>query len=346
VPQTILAVDDIPENLDVIRAAFASEYRVKVATDGLKALQVARSPDPPDLILLDVMMPGIDGFEVCRRLKSDPRTGHIPVIFVTALGDEKEEYRGLELGAVDYLQKPMNPLLARIRVRNHLALYDRRRELEYAVQMRTIELDRTRKQILKRLSVAAEFKDNETGNHIARMSQCSRLIARYAGLDEGLVEMIYHAAAMHDIGKIGIPDNVLLKPGKLTPEEWVIMQKHPALGAKIIGQHSDPLLRAAHEIALTHHEKWNGSGYPSGLAGEQIPLYGRIVAIADVFDALTSVRPYKKAWSEEDALAQILKDRVTHFDPDLVDAFVKGLPEYREFQLHFRDQIADEDLAM
>ena len=345
-PQTILAVDDTPENLDVIRAAFASEYRVKVATDGLRGLQVARSADPPDLILLDVMMPGIDGFEVCRRLKADPRTAHIPVIFVTALGDEKEEFRGLELGAVDYLLKPMNPKLALIRVRNHLALYDRRRELEFAVQMRTMELDRTRKQILKRLSTAAEFKDNETGNHIARMSQCSRIIARYAGLDEALVEIVYHAAPMHDIGKIGIPDGVLLKPGKLTPEEWEVMYTHPTLGAKIIGMHDDPLLRAAHEIALTHHEKWNGAGYPRQLAGENIPLFGRIVAIADVYDALTSVRPYKKAWSEEDAVAQIRKDTGTHFDPTLVEAFFRGLPEYREFQKSFADQSALDELGL
>jgi putative two-component system response regulator len=324
---TILAVDDTPENLDVVRAIFGGEYRVKVVTEGRLALQIATSEDPPDIILLDVMMPGMDGFEVCRRLKSDPRTVHIPVIFVTAMGAESDEQRGLELGAVDYLQKPVNPALARIRIRNHLALYDRRRELELAVQSRTSELERTRLLIILRLGRAAEIKDNETGAHIIRMSHYTRLIALSAGLDEGMADLLFKSSPLHDIGKIGIADNILLKPGKLTDEEWVVMRTHPALGADIIGKHSDPLLFFAHQIALTHHEKWNGSGYPSRMQGEDIPIGGRIVAIADVFDALTSDRPYKKAWSVEDAVREIEAQSGSHFDPALVLAFKNAIPE-------------------
>lgn len=325
--QTILAVDDTPENLDVLRVTFGSEYRLKIATDGAKALEIAWSTTPPDIILLDVMMPDMDGFEVCRRLKQDPRTSKIPVIFITALGHEKDQLRGLELGAVDYLQKPINPMLARVRVKNQMELYDRRRELEVAVSERTRELTETRMQIIMRLGRAAEYKDNETGDHILRMSVYCKIIALEVGLDHGTAELLYHASPMHDVGKIGIPDNILTKPGKLNPEEWVEMKKHPALGAEIIGIHEDPLLMAARDIALTHHEKWDGTGYPLGLAGDSIPLFGRIVALADVFDALTSQRPYKKAWPVEEAVALIQKERGAHFDPQMVDAFIRALPQ-------------------
>ena len=342
--QTILAVDDTPENLDVIRATFGADYRVKVVTDGARALQVAQSEDPPDIILLDVMMPGMDGFEVCEQLKADVRTQHIPVIFVTALGDENDERRGLELGAVDYIQKPLNPPLARVRVRNHLALVDRRKELEYAVNDRTAELEHTRMQIIIRLGYAAEFKDNETGTHTLRISRYCGLIAEAAGLDSGLVDLVRKASPMHDVGKIGIPDGILLKPGKLDEAEWETMRKHPKLGADILGHHSDPLLRAAYEIALTHHEKWDGTGYPHGSVGEKIPVFGRITAIADVFDALTSERPYKKPWSVDDALRLMDEQRGKHFDPSLVDAFMQSLPEILAFKERCTDRLSVADL--
>ncbi len=338
--RTILAVDDTPENLDLLRETFSEEFRVKVATDGERALALAQSGDAPDIILLDVMMPGMDGFEMCRKLKADPRTARIPVIFITALASEREELLGLDLGAVDYLHKPINPALAKIRVRNQINLYDRRRELEYAVKERTIELEQARKQIILRLGRAAEFKDNETGNHILRMSQFAQVIALEAGLDEGLSELIANASPMHDIGKIGIPDRILLKPGKLDDEEWVIMRTHPTVGSRILGHHSDPLLLAAYEIALTHHEKWDGSGYPNKLKGDEIPLFGRIVAIADVFDALTSVRPYKAAWPVEQAVAQIAKDSGSHFDPDLVKAFMRSWQSMAPIKDRFADEIA------
>lgn len=332
--QTILAVDDTPENLDVLRATFGSEYRLKVVTDGAKALHIAWGLDPPDIILLDVMMPDMDGFEVCRRLKADPRSVKIPVIFITALGHERDQLRGLELGAVDYLQKPINPMLAKVRVRNQLALYDHRRELEIAVKERTRELTETRMQIILRLGRAAEFKDNETGDHIMRMGEYCRMIALQAGLDQGTAELLYHASPMHDVGKIGIPDKILMKPGKLDAEEWVIMRTHPSLGAEIIGDHSDPLLHAASLIALTHHEKWDGSGYPSGLQAEDIPLFGRIVAVADVFDALTSQRPYKSAWPISEAVELMEREKGKHFDPDIVEAFHRALPQMQEYKDH------------
>ncbi len=338
--RTILAVDDTPENLDLLRETFSEEFRVKVATDGERALALAQSGDAPDIILLDVMMPGMDGFEVCRKLKADPRTARIPVIFITALASEREELLGLDLGAVDYLHKPINPALAKIRVRNQINLYDRRRELEYAVKERTIELEQARKQIILRLGRAAEFKDNETGNHILRMSQFAQVIALEAGIDEGLSELIANASPMHDIGKIGIPDRILLKPSKLDDEEWVIMRTHPTVGSRILGHHSDPLLLAAYEIALTHHEKWDGSGYPNKLKGDEIPLFGRIAAIADVFDALTSVRPYKAAWPIEQAVAQIVKDSGSHFDPDLVKAFMHSWQRMAPIKDRFADEIA------
>jgi putative two-component system response regulator len=335
--QTILAVDDTPENLDVLRMTFGTDYRLKMATDGKTALQIAESKDPPDIILLDVMMPGMDGFEICRQLKQNPRTMHIPVIFVTAMGAEMDERRGLDLGAVDYLQKPISPALARVRIRNHLALYDQRRELEIAVRERTAELEQTRLQIIYRLGNAAELKDNETSNHLVRMGHFSRLIALHYGLDEGVADIIFKASPMHDVGKIGIPDSILLKPGKLTEEEWVVMRKHPLHGSKIIGRHTDPLLLSAHQIALYHHEKWNGTGYPSQLSGEEIPVEGRIVALSDVFDALTSERPYKKAWTVRDAVDEIEKQRGAHFDPLVVDAFQKALPEMLVFKDRYKE---------
>ena len=332
--QTILAVDDTPENLDVLRVTFGTKFRVKVVTDGLRALEVARA-DPPDIILLDIMMPGMDGFEVCRELKADPRTARIPVIFVTALGDEASQQKGLELGAVDYIQKPINPILAQIRVKNQLAMYDHQRQLELAVKERTAELEHTRMQIILRLSRAAEYKDNETGTHILRMSHYSRLLALHLSLGDSMADLIFNAAPMHDIGKIGVPDRIMLKPGKLDAEEWVIMHKHPELGASIIGTHSDPLLKAAREIALYHHEKWDGTGYPAKLSGDAIPMLGRIVALADVFDALTSARPYKSAWPLDQAVEWIVGQSGSHFDPAVVAAFEGALPEMDLFRINF-----------
>ncbi len=324
---TILVVDDTPENIDILVGVLDTDYKVRVAIDGPKALALA-AKTLPDLILLDVMMPGMNGYEVCQRLKQDPLTAHIPVIFVTALTDTSDETQGFQLGAVDYITKPISAAIVKARVKTHLGLYDQKRLLEQQVKQRTQELEKTRFEIIRRLGRAAEYKDNETGLHVVRMSHYSRILAKQAGLPEHYCELIYNAAAMHDVGKIGIPDAILNKPGKFEPQEWHIMQQHVAIGAEIIGEHhNDPLLSMSYNIALTHHEKWDGSGYPNGIAGEDIPLEGRIAAIADVFDALTSTRPYKKAWTIDDAMNLIASEAGKHFDPQLAQYFKAALTD-------------------
>lgn len=339
---TLLLVDDIVDNIDILNSILLPHYHTRIALNGEKALKIVGSANPPDLILLDIMMPGLNGYEVCQRLKDNPDTRDIPIIFITAMSEVEDEQHGLELGAVDYITKPVNPAIVLARVRTHLALYDQNRELARQVRERTADLFKTRQQIIRRLGRAAEFRDNETGNHIIRMSHFCRLIGIAAGLGEKTVEILYNASPMHDVGKIGIPDHILLKPGKLTEEEWQVMRRHPRIGADIIGQHSDELLQSAWAIALCHHEKWDGTGYPSGLKGEDIPLMARIAALADVFDALTTERPYKKAWTIEAAVSHIEAQAGSHFDPGLIEPFRQALPE----MLRIREQFADTFGAM
>jgi putative two-component system response regulator len=280
-------------------------------------------------------MPGMDGFEVCRQLKQDAGTCNIPIIFVTAMGEETDERTGLELGAVDYITKPISPAITLARVRTHLALADHSRALARLVEDRTYELFTTRQQIIQRLGRAAEYKDNETGDHILRMSHYTRLLAEAAGLETARSDVLFQAAPMHDVGKIGIPDGILLKPGKLDDAEWKVMRRHPELGADIIGEHSDPLLYTARIIAWTHHEKWDGTGYPRRLVGEAIPLEGRIVAVADVFDALASERPYKKAWKIDEVVHFMNSQSGKHFDPRLIELLPKVLPEFLSYSTRF-----------
>ena len=334
--QSILVVDDTPENIDVLNGILSDQYDVKVAINGKMALKIARNLKP-DLILLDIMMPEMDGYEVCTRLKADMETQKIPVIFVTAKDQTVDEANGFEVGAVDYITKPVSPPIVLARVKTHLALYNQKRELEGLVKERTLELEETRLEIIRRLGRAAEYRDNETGMHVIRMSEYSQQIAIQIGLDEEQAELILNAAPMHDIGKIGIPDAVLLKPGKLDNNEYDIMKKHCEYGVLIIGKHPSEILKTANTAALTHHEKWNGKGYPNGLAGEDIPLIGRITAVADVFDALTSERPYKKAWEVERAVNLIKEESGQHFDPRMVNAFVEVFPKV----LEIKDQYAD-----
>jgi putative two-component system response regulator len=337
--QTILIVDDVNTNIDLLVNILGEQYDIAVATDGETALERANEGSP-DLILLDVMMPGMDGYEVCRRLKANISTRNIPVIFVTAMGEVKDEMHGFELGAVDYITKPISPPIVEARVKTHLALYDQNRVLDEKVRQRTTQLNETRLEIIRRLGRASEFKDEETGLHIVRMSYYSQLISLAYGVSAEHAELILNAAPMHDVGKIGIPDRILLKPGKLDAEEWKVMQTHTSIGTEIIGDHDSELLKVAGVIAISHHEKWNGKGYPNGTRGENIPLEGRIIAIADVFDALTSERPYKKAWTVEKAVDLIQSESGEHFDPALVDAFMEALPEILEIKGQYGDRLS------
>ena len=320
----LLLVDDEPTNLQVLRHVLQADYRLLFATDGARALQVARE-QLPQLILLDIMMPGMDGYAVCRALKADPATAGIPVIFITALNDSQDETAGFDVGGVDYLTKPVSPPVVRARVRTHLSL------------VRMDELRETRLQIVQRLGRAAEYKDNETGMHVIRMSHFSKLLALAAGRSPAWAEDLLNAAPMHDVGKIGIPDAVLRKPGPQDAAEWDTMRRHPEIGAEIIGEHPSGVLQLAREIALAHHEKWDGSGYPRGLAGEAIPLSARIVAIADVFDALTTRRPYKEPWPVQEAMNHIAAQAGKHFDPALVALFAPLLPQLLEIRARWAE---------
>lgn len=313
-PKKILIVDDEPNNLQVLRQILKDRYQLLFAPNGEKALQ-AVAPHQPDLILLDIMMPGINGYEVCRQLKSNPLTRNIPVIFITAMSDTEDEAKGFDVGAVDFIQKPISGPIVLRRVQTHLSL------------VHAQELEDSQKAAIFMLGDAGHYNDTDTGLHIWRMSAYACALAKAAGWTDECAELLELAAPMHDTGKIGIPDSILKAPRKLTPDEWRIMQSHTEIGAKILGKSQTPIFKMAAEVARYHHEKWDGNGYPAGLAGTAIPESARIVAIADVFDALTMARPYKTAWSIEDSLAEIQRSSGSHFEPRLVELFERILPE-------------------
>lgn len=288
----------------------------------------------PDLVLLDLNMPVMDGFEVLKALSRMERRSYLPVMVLTAETDDETRLKALDLGAKDFLAKPYSHVEALLRIKNmlevrllHQQLRDQNRTLEEKVRQRTRELRETQLEIVQRLGLAAEYRDNETGQHIVRMSLYSEALARAYGLGETDCELILYASPMHDVGKIGISDTILLKPGKLTEEEFAIMKTHTTIGAKVFDGNNSKLLETARTIALSHHERWDGNGYPQGLKGEDIPLFGRIVSICDVFDALTSDRPYKKAWPVDEAVAEIVRQSGRQFDPRLVSVFEEILPE-------------------
>ncbi|MDO6545621.1 two-component system response regulator [Pseudoalteromonas carrageenovora] len=310
----ILIVDDEPANLKVMREVLGNQYRMSFAKSGDAALALLEK-ELPKLILLDIMMPDMNGFEVCQKVKANPKTSHIPIIFVTALGDESDEFKGFELGAVDYITKPISPAIVRARVKTHLSLVQ-------AEQLKQAHVD-----LVHRLGRAAEYKDTDTGEHIVRMSQYSKVLALALGMNESEAELLRQAAPMHDVGKIGIPDAILLKPGRLTSDEFDHMKQHAVIGAQILANSSSPLLQLAHTLAIEHHEKWDGTGYPHGIKGEDISVEGRIVAIADVFDALTSKRPYKEAWSVEETVEHLKSQAGSHFDPNLINLFIEKLDD-------------------
>ncbi|CAA7620018.1 Response regulator receiver modulated metal dependent phosphohydrolase [Candidatus Terasakiella magnetica] len=357
---TILVVDDAPDNITVIGNLLKGRYSVKAAKGGAAALLLIESGVLPDLVLLDVMMPDMDGYEVCRRLKADPATAHIPVIFLTAKAEEEDERYGLEIGGADYVTKPISPPVLELRIANQLALQEGRRalegrnaHLETEVRRRVNELAEVQDATIRAMAALTETRDNDTGNHIRRTQIYVRLLAERlrdngcysALLNDEYIDLLYKSAPLHDIGKVGIPDSVLLKPGRLTPEEFEIIKTHAALGgdtlAGIERSLSTPssFLRLAREIAMSHHEKWDGSGYPQGLRGEDIPLSARIMAIADVFDALTCKRPYKEPFSHDAAVEMIRSGSGTHFAPVIVEAFLQIEGEFAEIARKFHDHI-------
>lgn len=337
---TLLVVDDTPDNIQIIHGILSEQYTIRAATSGEKALKLASTYPLPELILLDVMMPEVDGFETCRRLKQNPITNKIPIIFVTAKTDTIDEQTGFELGAVDYISKPINPAVLKVRIQTHLALSNQARQLEALVHQRTQELESTRYKIIQKLGLAAEYKDNETGLHITRMSHYGRIIAQHICDSQVWCDMLFTALPMHDIGKIGIPDAILSKPGKLTDEERQQMQQHTTFGALLLSDDDTPLLSLAKEIAFYHHERWDGTGYPNGLSGENIPLSARIAAIADVFDALTSIRPYKSAWTTQQAFDYIEENSGTQFDPNLVQALLECKEQILQIKQRFAEPVA------
>ncbi len=347
----ILIVDDEDRNLRLMEAILLpSGYDIVLAHDGEEALMTTQEI-PVDVILLDIMMPRMDGFEVARRLKSNYETKIIPIVMVTALQEVEDRIKALEAGADDFLTKPVDKTEVRARVASLLKvkayndhMRNHQNELESEVAKRTKELRKAFEKIklasletIYRLTRAAEYKDEDTGAHIQRMSNYSAIIARTMGLTKETVEFILYAAPMHDIGKIGIPDRILLKPAKLAHDDWVIMKQHTIIGGKILEGSDTGFIRLGEIIALTHHEKWDGTGYPKGLKGKATPLAGRIVAIADVFDALTSRRPYKEAFALEESYEIIKEGRGKHFDPDVVDAFFASEGELLAIKEKFRD---------
>ena len=340
---SVLVVDDSAENLALLHGLLKERYRVQLADSGERALRLLEHVHLPDLILLDVMMPGIDGHEVCRRVKSQARTRDIPVMFLTSLSDSADETHGLELGEVDYITKPVSAPILLARVATHLGvkamqdlLRDQKHHLELEVRRRTAEVLATRDATIHALASLAETRDLETGNHIRRTQRYVRLLAeqlcghpRFANFlcGDGIIELLFKCAPLHDIGKVGIPDHILLKPGRFDAAEFEIMKRHTTLGREAIERAARdvgadlPFLRVAEQSVHGHHEKWDGSGYPQGLAGDAIPIPARLMALADVYDALISRRVYKAGMPHEQAAAIILSGAGTHFDPDVVEAF-------------------------
>ena len=355
---TILIVDDSPENLMVLTELLSPTYRVLAAQSGEKCLRIASGKTRPDLILLDVMMPGMDGYEVLRQLRTNPETHRIPVVLLTALADPQSEEFGLSLGAVDYITKPIKPVIVQARVRTQLeakqardGLHDQNAALEAEVARRMTENDLIQQVSIRALAHLAEIRDPETGNHILRTQAYVRLLAsalaghpRFAEtLSPDYIDLLSRSAPLHDIGKVGIPDHILLKPGKLTPEEWQIMRTHAKLGSDAIEEAEQDMeqplafLTLAKEIAHWHHEKWDGSGYPDGLQGDAIPLSARLMALADVFDALICARVYKPAMSYDEARALILSGSGHHFDPDVVTAFDRHFDAFVTIAERYQD---------
>jgi putative two-component system response regulator len=360
--KTVLVVDDTPDNLTLMSGLLKDHYRVKLANNGEKALVAARALPPPDVILLDVMMPGMSGYEVCERLKADPVTRNIPIIFLTAMTAMEDEKKGLDLGAADYITKPISPPIVLARVKTQIENKSAADFLRNQAEFLAGEVDRQTRRVMAIQDVTilamaslAETRDSDTGNHIRRTQfyvlELARRLSTHPRFSEFLTEdnidLLFKSAPLHDIGKVGIPDRILLKPGRFEPEEFEIMKTHTTLGRDAI-EHAEKsldvkveFLALAKEIAYSHQEKWDGSGYPEGLSCDDIPISARLMAVADVYDALISRRVYKDGMPHEKAVGIILEGSGSHFDPDVVDAFMEAAEEFRQIALRYADSDTD-----
>lgn len=346
----VLIVDDAPENIWILVEALKDEYTLMVAKDGISSLRLAHGPNQPDIILLDVVMPGMDGYEVCRQLKEDPATQGIPILFVTSQNDTGNEAHGLGLGAMDYIVKPFQPALVKTRVRNQIELKKHRDRLDDLVRDRTQQLALTQEVTIEAMAILAEWRDPETGGHIKRTQNYVRALAEHMRkipaysqqLDVNTVEWLYLSAPLHDVGKVSMPDSILLKPGKLTDEEYEIMKKHTihgrdALAAAEARLGVNSFLKLAREIAYHHHERWDGKGYPQGLKSDEIPLPARLMSVADVYDALSSKRVYKPSLPHEEVMEIITSGSGTQFDPSVVDAVINIEDKFKEIAIQYAD---------
>jgi len=355
----LLIVDDETLYINILVDLLKDDYKTVVAKNGAQALKRVADDPLPDLVLLDILMPDMDGYEVCRLLKDNPRTQNIPVIFLTVKSEVSDEVRGFELGAVDYIAKPMSPPIVRARVRSQLELHKAQQQLEkysesleQRVRERTEELNQTKDVAIFCMATLAETRDFETGRHILRTQNYIKKLAEYLAnhprfanylKSNGTIDMLYKTSPLHDIGKVGVPDRILLKPGKLNPDEWELMKLHAKYGHDALlraeqEMGSTDFLQMAREIAFTHHEHWDGTGYPQGLKGDDIPISGRLMAIADVYDALISKRVYKEAYSHEKAVEIVSQSAGTHLDPDIVEAFLELQDEFQQIARQYQDE--------
>lgn len=327
----VLIVDDVPRNIDLLKDILSERYQVQIAKSGKVALDIIERT-MPDIILLDIMMPDMNGFEVCEKVKANPKTADIPVIFLTAVTDAQHEQKGFDLGCVDFITKPITPLTTLSRVATHLKLAEDNLRNKRIIEHRTRELDDALESAIGMLGEVSQLNDTDTGVHMWRMADYCAALAKEIGWDDAKVELLKLAAPLHDTGKVGIPHAILKSPNKLTEDEWEIMRQHTVIGHQILIKSEAPLFKLAAEVALAHHEKWDGSGYPYGLAGKDIPESARIVSIADVFDALTMERAYKRNWSIEEAFDYIRQSSNAHFDPELVERFLSIEDELRKIK--------------
>ena len=338
----LLAVDDSEDLLALMRKVLSAEYVMLTAANPGDAISLASGDPRPDLILLDIDMPEVSGFEVCRALKGEPGTADIPVVFLTSKAEAEAQVEAFGLGAVDYLIKPINVAILKARVQMQIQMANQRQALEGLVRKRTEQVERTRSEIIRRLSRAMELHESAAvGNRSVRLSHYAKLVAKAAGAKPQVVDLMAAAAPLHDIGKLGVPAEILRKREKLSAPDWERIRRHPKIGADIIGEHDDPLLKLARQIALTHHERWDGSGYPAGLKGEAIPWPGRVLAVVDAFESMTTTQFYREPRSVEDAALEIEVGAGRKYDPKVVAAFKKALPAMKKVRESYPDALGD-----